>query len=287
MAGRLDGKVAVITGGASGMGRSTVFRFLEEGAKVVVADMNEETGAETMGMIAEKGGADNAVFLAGDVAEEAHIEALVALATSKFGRLDCMFSNAGIGGAIGSITETNVDEWDFSFDVLVRSVFLGMKHAGRVLKDQGEGGTIISTASIAGLSGGGGPHAYSAAKAAVINLCRSVATELAHFSIRVNAIAPGAIITPLMHSGHAKKTEEMAKKITPWPRLGVGDDIANMALFLASDESEYVTGQVMVVDGGADALGPRMWDNRPGSAVMSRAGLTRGMTGLGNTFRDV
>jgi len=287
MSGRLEGKVAIVTGGASGMGQSTVLRFLDEGAKVVVADLNTETGAATMDLIGEKGQADQAAFLAGDVADEAHIEALVALAVERFGRLDCMFNNAGIGGAIGSITETEVDEWDFSFAVLVRSVFLGMKHAGRVLRDQGEGGSIISTASIAGLSGAGGPHAYSAAKAAVINLGRSVATELAHYSIRVNTIAPGAIVTPLMHSGHAKKTEELAHKITPWPRIGAGDDIANMALYLASDESEYVTGQTLVVDGGASALGPRMWDNRPGSPVMRRAGLTKGSTGEKSTWRDV
>ncbi len=287
MTGRLEGKVAVITGGASGMGQATVLRFLAEGARVVLADLNQETGAATMDLIADRGAGDRATFLAGDVADESHIEALVALAVERFGRLDCMFNNAGIGGAIGSIMETDVDDWEYSFAVLVRSVFLGMKHAGRVMRAQGEGGSIISTASIAGLTGGGGPHAYSAAKSAVINLSRSVATEMAHHSVRVNAIAPGAIITPLMHSGHAKKTEEMAHKITPWPRLGVGDDIANMALYLASDESEYVTGQVLVVDGGASALGPRMWDNRPGSAVMRRTGITRGSTGLGNDIRDV
>jgi len=287
MTGRLDGKVAVITGGASGMGQATVFRFLDEGARVVIGDLNAENGAATMTAIAERGWADRAAFQVTDVAEEADVEALVGCATDTFGRLDCIFNNAGIGGAIGPITDTDVADWEFSFAVLTRSVFLGMKHAGRVMKRQGEGGSIISTASIAGMGGGGGPHAYSAAKAAVINLTRSVANEMANWSVRVNAIAPGAIITPLLHSGHAERSEAQAKKITPWPRLGSGDDIAGMALYLASDDSEFITGQVMVVDGGALARGPGLWDHSPESRLMQVAGVTRGTTGLGNDIHEV
>ncbi len=287
MTGRLKGKVAVVTGGASGMGQATVLRFLEEGAKVVIGDLNPESGEATLEAIKSRGWADKAVFQVTDVAEEADVKALVACATDKFGRLDCMFNNAGIGGAIGPILETSVEDWDFSMAVLLRSVFLGMKHGGRVLKDQGEGGTIISTASIAGLAGGGGPHAYSAAKAGVVNLTASVANEMANWSVRVNVIAPGAIVTPLLHSGHAARSEARAKQMTPWSRLGSGDDIAAAALFLASDESEFVTGQTLVVDGGASARGTGLWNYSPEGRLMRVAGVTRGTTGLGNDLHDV
>ena len=287
MSGRLENKVAVITGGASGMGQATVYRLLAEGASVVIGDMNEETGAATMAAIVQQGAAERARFMATDVAEEADIEALVARATTDFGRLDCIFNNAGIGGAIGPITQTRVDEWDFTFNVLVRGVFLGIKHAAKVMRDQGNGGSIISTSSIAGLSGGAGPHAYSAAKAAVANLTRSVSGELARHRIRANAIAPGVIATPLFHAGRPEKAEALARKTVPWPRLGTGDDIAAMAVFLASDESEYVSGQNMVVDGGVTANGPDMWGTGPESPMLRKSGVTRGSTGLGNDIRDV
>ncbi|MBT3370829.1 MAG: glucose 1-dehydrogenase [Rhodospirillaceae bacterium] len=287
MSGRLADKVAVITGGASGMGQATVYRFLAEGAKVVIGDLNAETGAATMAEITKRGAADRAAFMVTDVAEEADVEALVACATDKFGRLDCIYNNAGIGGAIGPISDTRVEEWDFTFNVLVRSVFLGMKHAARVLQDQGEGGSIISTSSVAGLGGGGGPHAYSAAKAAVANLTRAVSGELANYRIRVNAIAPGVITTPLFHAGRAEKAEAMATRIVPWPRLGTGEDIAAMAVYLASDESEYVTGQNMVVDGGVTAAGPNLWGYGPDSPILRKSGVTHGSTGVDNDIRDV
>ncbi|MDE0942365.1 MAG: glucose 1-dehydrogenase [Alphaproteobacteria bacterium] len=287
MSGRLENKVAVITGGASGMGQATVYRFLAEGAKVVLGDLNAETGATTMAAIEKMGATDRAAFLVTDVAEEKDIEALVSCATTKFGRLDCIFNNAGVGGAIGPITETRVDEWDFTFNVLVRSVFLGIKHAAKVMQDQGEGGSIISTSSIAGLGGGAGPHAYSAAKGAVVNLTRVVSGELARHRIRVNAIAPGVIATPLFHAGRPEKAEALAMKSVPWPRLGTGEDIAAMAVFLASDESEYVSGQNMVVDGGVTANGPDMWGTGPDSPMLRKSGVTRGSTGLGNDIRNV
>ncbi len=287
MSGRLQDKVAVITGGASGMGQATVYRFLKEGASVVIGDLNAETGTGTMAEIKDLGAADRAAFMVTDVAEEADIQALVACATDRFGHLDCIFNNAGIGGAIGPISETKVEEWDFTFNVLVRSVFLGIKHAARVMQDQGAGGSIISTSSVAGLNGGGGPHAYSAAKAAVANLTRAVSGELARHRIRVNAIAPGVITTPLFHSGRPEKAEALAKQTVPWPRLGTGDDIAAMAVYLASDESEYVSGQNMVVDGGVMAAGPNLWGYGPDSPMLRKSGVTRGSTGLGNDVRDV
>jgi len=172
--GQLAGKVAVITGAASGMGLATAERFVAEGAKVVIADFNADAGraaAEALGPAAR--------FTRCDVSVEDDVAAAVALATDAFGRLDVMFNNAGIGGAFGPITELEVDHWDATFAVLVRGVFLGTKHAARVLIEQGEGGSIINTASVAGLGGGAGPQAYSAAKAAVVNPTASGSTPSA------------------------------------------------------------------------------------------------------------
>ena len=287
MSGRLDGKVAIITGGASGMGRDTALRFLAEGCSVVIGDMNEANGAQTIKLAEEQGTADGLRFCRTDVAEEGDVVALIDAAVTAFGRLDCIFNNAGIGGAFGPITETEVEEWDFTMAVLVRGVFLGMKHAGRVLKRQGQGGSIINTASVAGLGGGAGPHCYSGAKAAVANLTRAVACEMAPHRVRVNAIAPGAIRTPLFHSGRPEKTEALAKAKTPWPRLGEGRDIANAALFLASDESEFMTGQVMVMDGGALAAGPDFWGYGADSTFQRKAGVNYGSTGRGTDVRDI
>ena len=286
MAGRLEGKVAAITGGASGMGRESVLRFLREGASVAFGDLNEATAAETLAAVEREGFVRNAAFLRCDVAQEADVEALVKLATTRFGRLDCMFNNAGVGGAFGPITEVLVEEWDYTFAVLTRGVFLGVKHAARVMQAQGQGGVILNTASVAGLGGGAGPTAYSAAKAAVANLTRCAAVELAHRRIRVNAIAPGAIRTPLFHSGRAEKMEQLAKAKTPWPRLGESADIAATAAFLASDDAEFITGQAIVVDGGALAAGPDFWGYGPEGTFLRKSGVNRGSTGEAQTVRD-
>lgn len=287
MTGRLEGKVAAITGGASGMGRETVLRFLNEGARVVFGDLNEATAAETLAAIEKGGCAANAAFLRCDVAQEGDVEALVKLAASRFGRLDCMFNNAGVGGAFGPLTEVPVEEWDYTFAVLARGVFLGIKHAGRVMQAQGQGGVILNTASIAGMGGGAGPTAYSAAKAAVVNLTRCAAGEFAHARIRVNAIAPGTIRTPLFHAGRAEKMEALASAKTPWPRLGEGSDIAGLATYLASDDAEFVTGQTIVIDGGALAVGPDFWGYGPEGTFMRKSGVNRGSTGEAATVRDL
>src|SRR5436190_17260602 len=241
MAGRRAGKVAVVTGGGNGIGRASVLAFLAEGARgVVVADLNVETGNETVALATQAGHGDRARFVRTNVAEEAQVEAALGAAASAWSGVDCVFNNAGIAGAIGPITHISVEDWDFTMNVLVRGVFLGMKHGARPMKARGQGGTIISTASVAGLGGGDGPQAYSAAKAAVINLTRAVAIELAPDRIRVNCICPGGINTPLLHRGSPEAIEPLLLKFQPWPEAGQPEHIAAVALFLASEDARFV-----------------------------------------------
>jgi NAD(P)-dependent dehydrogenase (short-subunit alcohol dehydrogenase family) len=284
MAGRLEGKVAVITGGASGMGRATALRFLAEGARVVVADLNDATGKEFLETAAADGHARDVRFIRTDVAEEADVAAMIGHAVSEFGRVDVVFNNAGLGGAFGPVTDLEVEDWDFTFAVLVRGVFLGIKHGARAMKRQGDGGSIINTASVAGLSGGAGPLCYSAAKAAVVNLTRSASLELAPDKIRVNAICPGGILTPLIHRGSPDAARPRMKELQPWPEVGEGEHIAGAALFLSSDDARFVTGEALVVDGGLTAAGPnlisRMRDpNTPSVFNMGVTGVDTGTTG--------
>jgi len=288
MAGRLDGKVAVITGGGNGIGRATALRFLAEGARVVISDFNAASGEETLALARQAGHGDEIRFVRGDVTQEADVEAAVNAAPAAFGRLDCVFNNAGIAGAFGPITHLDAGEWDYTFAVLVRAVFFGMKYGARILKGQGQGGTIISTASIAGLSGGDGPQAYSASKAAVINLSRSVAVELGPSLIRVNAICPGLILTPLVHRGNAEAFEPIAAKMQPWPEAGQPEHIASVALFLASDDARFVTGEALVADGGLVAAGGNAAEKLGmGGAMYAAVGLDRGSTGQDPVLRPI
>ena len=287
---RLEGQVAVITGGASGMGRSTVLRFLEEGAAVVIADFNEETGEAVVAEAADGGWAERVRFIKTDVAEEADVAAMIECALDHFGRLDVVFNNAGVGGAIGPLTETTVEAWDYTMDVLAKGVFLGIKHAARAMRHQGEGGSIINTASIAGLSGDGGPLVYSAAKAAVISLSKSAAVELAPDRIRVNAICPGFIATPLAAGGQGGEIDSTAARFAgaqPWPEHGSGEHIAGAALFLASDDSRFVTGEAIVVDGGLTAAGPELSKKFPRASARDAkvSGITKGSTGAAPEVR--
>ncbi|MBU6281653.1 glucose 1-dehydrogenase [bacterium] len=288
MSGRLGGKVAVVTGGGNGIGRATVLRFLAEGAKVVVADLNEATGHETVSLAAHAGHAASVRFVRTDVSVEDDVEEAVATATREFGGLDCMFNNAGIAGAFGPITHLDAADWDHTQAVLLRGVFLGMKHAARVMRAQGRGGSILSTASIAGLTGGDGPQAYSAAKAAVINLTRAVSIELAPDRVRVNAICPGAILTPLLHRGNPDALRPMLEKYQPWPDAGRPEDIAAAALFLASDDGVFVTGASLVVDGGATARGGNAIEIIGGGPLSQTiVGMDHGTTGRNPTLRPV
>lgn len=284
MSGRLDGKVAVITGGGNGIGRATVLRFAADGAAVVVADLNEATGNETVALATAARPGARVRFVRTDVTDEAQVQRAVDAATGAYGRLDCIFNNAGVAGAIGPITHVSVEAWDYTMAVLVRGVFLGMKHAARVLKAQGQGGVILSTASVAGLSGGDGPQAYSAAKAAVINLTRAVAIELAPDRIRVNAICPGGINTPLIHRGNPEAMGRFLDSVQPWPEHGRPEDIAAAAAYLASDDARFVTGEHLVVDGGLSIAGGNVLRAGGGPSVLGIVGVDRGSTGEESTF---
>ncbi|MDP4692538.1 MAG: glucose 1-dehydrogenase [Ilumatobacteraceae bacterium] len=258
MAGRLEGKVAVITGGASGIGAGTVERFIAEGARCVIADIQVDAGAA----FAQKFG-NKAIFVKTDVANENEVEAVVAAAVKHFGRIDCMFNNAGILGAVGPVTEIPGDAWSRSIDVLLSSVFYGIKHAAKAMIASGNGGNIINTTSTAGLRAGLGPHVYTAAKHGVVGLTQSTSTELGPLGIRVNAIAPGGTVSGLtawLVTGSSDNLTDANSKIgvsNPMRRAGQPADIANAALFLASDEASYVNGHVLVVDGAGEVIGDR------------------------------
>ncbi|MDZ4828351.1 MAG: SDR family oxidoreductase [Actinomycetota bacterium] len=276
MAGRLDGKVALITGGASGIGEGTVRRFVAEGARCVIADIQPDPLAA---LAAELG---DAVRIAGaDVTVEADIAAAVDLAVAAFGHLDVMFNNAGIVGATGTLVDTTVEAWDATIAVLLRGVFLGTKHAARVMVPQGSG-VILSMSSTAGVMGGLGPHAYTAAKHAVIGLTRSAASELAQFGIRVNAIGAGNIVTPMTAAvitgdpGATDTTHTMIEAMSPLRRAGVPADIAAAAVYLASDDSLYVSGHCLMVD-AAQTTGPAPSMFSQGEAGMLREAGRRGL----------
>ena len=275
--GRLEGKVAVITGGASGIGEASVRRFVGEGCKVVIADLQHERGER---LAAELGAV--AAFVRTDVTLESDVAAAIALAQSRFGRLDCLFNNAGYGGVNGPIESIPAQGFDDTMAVLLRGVFLGIKHAAPVMKRQGAG-SIVSTASVAGLQAGFAGHVYSAAKAAVIHLTRSVAMELGESGVRVNCICPGAIATPIFGKAMGLSTEAAQRTVgvmmmalakgQPIQRTGLPNDIAEAALWLASDDSAFVNGHAMVVDGGL--TGGRMW-----SAVIEQRRAMRAAMGL-------
>jgi NAD(P)-dependent dehydrogenase (short-subunit alcohol dehydrogenase family) len=257
----LLGKVAVITGGASGIGEASVRLFVEEGARVVIADMQQERGEA---LASELG--DAAMFVSCEVRQEDQVKATVDAAVAKWGRLDCMFNNAGFGGALGRLEDIPAEEFDMTFDVLVKGVFLGMKHAAPIMKAQG-GGSIINTGSIAGMAAGLGPLVYSVAKAAVIHMSKTAAMPMGEDYIRVNCICPGSIATPLSANTVGRPDWLIEERIDayasrqPIPRPGIPDDIAQMAMFLAGDRSTFVNGQAIVVDGArANGVG---WSDQP------------------------
>lgn len=254
--GRLDGKSAVITGGSSGIGAATVRKFVAEGARVLIADIQNDRAAQ----LADELG-DAAISLAVDVCSEADVKNMIGTALEAFGRVDVLFNNAGFGGVSGDIEATDMGEpYHRTVDAMLKGVVMGMKHASPVMKAQ-QSGVILSTASVAGICAGYGPHVYSAVKAAVINLTRSVSTELGPFNVRVNAICPGGIATPIFagqlalggNLDYAAAVKPVLTMMQPIPRNGEPEDIANAACFLASDEASFISGQALVVDGGLTA----------------------------------
>jgi NAD(P)-dependent dehydrogenase (short-subunit alcohol dehydrogenase family) len=252
--GRLAGKVAVVTGGSSGIGAATARRFVAEGAGVVVADLLVEPGEA---LAAELG--DAARFARVDVTSEADVRPAVELAVSELGRLDVMFNNAGIIGAVGSIAKLDLGDVDRTLAVIVRGTIIGMKCAAAVMIEQGSG-VILSTSSPAGLVGGVGPHVYSAAKAAVLGLTRSVAAELRPHNVRVNGIVPGATVTAMTaeiltgDAGNLDGAERGLSANALLDRPAQPSDIAAGAVYLASDEAWFVTGQVLTIDGGLTTI---------------------------------
>ena len=261
--------------------------MLASGWGVVVADFNVATGEMLMAELARRGGTAPVHFIRTDVAREPDVEAAVRRTIELFGRIDCVVNNAGVGGAFGRITEIEVEDWDYTFAVLVRGVFLGTKHAARAMQAQGTGGSIINTGSIAGLGGGAGPQAYSAAKAAVIHFTRVVAVELAPYRIRVNSVSPGVIRTPLVETGK-RDVEAAVAPIQPWPELGSPDHVARVIEFLAGDGARFITGENIAIDGGLSAAGVRLGDSlglEPGARGL--AGVNRGTTGQGHTVRRI
>ena len=283
---RLQDQVAIVTGAGSGIGKETALLFLEHGAKVVLADINNETLEETFEIIKQKKLNSNACISVVDVSSENDIESMINLAIDHFGGLNILFNNAGIGGAVGPITHINGDEWDKSFQILLKSVFLGTKYAARVMKKNMSGGSIINTASIAGMGGGSGPLAYSAAKAGVINFCKNAAIELGEFKVRVNAISPGTINTPLLATAI-----EDSKLEQPIKDVGMPIDIAYTALFLASDESRFITGINLCVDGGLtldnSGLMVDAAEHYSKMGIERVVGMNMGSTGIESVIEDL
>lgn len=247
---RLQDRVAVVTGGASGIGAATVRRFVAEGARVVIADLDVERGQALASELDQ-------LFQPCDVTDEAAVAATVALAIDRFGRIDAMVNNAGVVGVIGSLTETPADAWRRTLAILLDGVFFGMKHAALAMRASGGGGVILSTASVAGLRGGLGPHAYTAAKHAVVGLTRSAAAEFAPDGIRVNAVCPGKTVTPLvagLRGGHAAAMTAAAED-SPLGSALMPDEVAAAFAWLASDEAAHVTGETVTIDSGKVATG--------------------------------
>ncbi len=261
--GMLTGKIALVTGATSGIGRRTVERFVEEGAQVLFCGRRAELGAS----LEKSLGSERCRFMKADVTQEADVARLVAGCLETWGRIDCLFNNAGGPAPQGGIESIPVEGFDAAMATLVRSVMLGMKHAAPVMVKQGAG-SIINNGSVAAVRAGlSSSMVYSAAKAAVVHLSNCVAMQLGEKNVRVNCISPGGIATGIfakafgLSAEAADKTADAIKaglaKLQPIPRAGITDDIANAAVFLASDQSSFINGHNLVVDGGL--VGGRAW----------------------------
>ena len=277
MAGRLEGKVAVVTGAASGIGLGAVELFVAEGAQVVAADVQDDKGE----MLAQRF-PGKVRYAHCDVTEEAQIKAALDTAVEAFGGLDVLFNNAGVSDYMQTLGELTAQGIDRAFALLVRAPMLGTKHAQPLMKARG-GGAIVNTASIAGLQAGWGPITYSTCKAAVIQWTRVAAAELSRDNIRINAICPGLIATSIFGASVglprmvadqlAARVEEVAPLMQPVKKAGLPKDIAEAALFLSSDASAFITGTHLVVDGGITIGSRHAWDENAPSPFMALLGI--------------
>jgi NAD(P)-dependent dehydrogenase (short-subunit alcohol dehydrogenase family) len=261
--GKLDGKITIVTGATSGIGRRTVEIFVKEGAKVVATGRREELGRSLEASL----GKDNCIFLRVDATKEAEVKTMFEACLAKWGRLDCLFNNAGGPAPVGGIETVPVEGFDAAMATLVRSVMLGMKHAAPIMMKQGSG-SIINNGSVAGRRAGYSTSMiYGAAKAAVNHLTVCAAMQLGEKNVRCNSISPGGIATgifakalgvaPDKADGYAEEAKKMMATLQPIPRAGLTDDIAKAAVFLASDDSTFINGHDLVVDGGV--VGGRLW----------------------------
>ena len=251
MPGRVEGKVALVTGGASGIGRATALTFAREGAKLIIADMHEDGGQQTVHMITENGG--EALFVQTDVTQATAVEALISQAVETYGRLDCAHNNAGVTqSAYPPTAEFPEDDWHRVLAVNLTGVWLCMKYEIPQMLKHG-GGAIVNTASVAGLVGLAGRSAYVASKHGVVGITRTAALEYAQHGIRVNCVCPGYIRTPmvqyvLQHEGAQLEQRMIARE--PIGRLGTPEEIAEAVVWLCSEAASFVTGHTMTVDGG-------------------------------------
>ena len=254
---RLENKVAIITGGAGGIGKESAKRFLEEGAKVVLVDLFQDSLDQTKAELDKLG---EVITIQADVSQEDDVKNYVDKTVEKFGKIDVFFNNAGIEGKVAPITDQKVEDLDKVLAVNVRGVFLGLKHVLAVMKEQGYG-SVINTSSVAGLSGSPNVTPYIASKHAVVGLTKATAVEVAPYKVRVNSIHPSPVNTRMMRSleegfapGQAEAAKADMEKSIPLGRYGESEDISNLVLFLASDESSFITGVQYRVDGGMGAL---------------------------------
>ena len=276
--GRLEGKVAVVTGATGGIGEASVRVFASEGAKVIAADVEDERGHRL-----ESDLKDRVIYRHTDVSKEEDVKNTVKVAVDTWGHLDIMFNNAGIVGAVGPIEDVKLEDFDRTLRVNLRGAFLGIKHAAPAMKRQGAG-SIINTASTAAILAGFGNHIYSASKAGIVQLTRSVAMELGEAGIRVNCVSPGYIPTPMIGIARSLTRDQAEEKIhiieeafrDTQPLSGpiMPEEVAKAALFLASDDSRFVTGQNLFVDGGV--TGGKLWRDYQKGTNSLREALEKG-----------
>lgn len=255
--GRLDGKIAIVTGAASGIGRASAILFAREGARLVIVDQNAEGLAETAGSISKSGG--SAHTFAADTSQEENVKAFVHHAVASFGALDVLYANAGVSGGLVPLFEQTVELWLHILQTNLIGTFLALKHAAAHVVERGAG-SIVLTASVAGLRANAGIAPYSASKAGVISLAQTAANSLLGTGVRVNAICPGLIETgmtrSLFEAARERGSQGRIGQLNPLQRAGAAEEIAAMALFLASDESSYINGQAFAVDGGLSSTLP-------------------------------